>query len=506
MIWTHLYRNSLVICFLIVPLLTACSNPHSNLTNSKVNGTQSHAEEKLNIGIMLPAYYKKSPDEDSPVIKQLEEITNTELNFRFVPSTTYSSALSIAISLDSLPEITVIPGKTVAFIDAVRAGKFWELGPYLKDYPNLSQANSLILNNASIDGKTYGIYRARTLGRMGVSVRRDWMDRLGLDNPQTIDDFYDLLKAFTEQDPDGNGKDDTYGMVVTSYSGPWDIMQVWFGAPNGWGMDENGRLIPAHLTPEYMEALRFFRKIYSEGLVNRNFAVMDPNQWVEPIVRGEAGVIVDVADMAQRVEGKIQRTKAQEQVMDVFGAPEGPYGRRDYSTAGYGGMIAISKSSVKTEEELKQVLAFLDRINDEDAQILLGNGIAGRHYEDMGSYVIPSEDQDVMVELQNLNQLLMFIPEDRTRPVESSGLREKAEQLQVDNEKIIVSDLAEPLVSDEYAEKGEKLDKIINDARTMFIMGQIDEAGLEQATVEWRRSGGDEYIEDINELYSKSLP
>ena len=84
-----------------------------------------------------------------------------------------------------------------------------------------------------------------------------------------------MLKAFTTDDPDGNGKDDTYGLVASKFNGPWDNMQIWFGAPNKWGDDGSGNLIPAHETPEYMEALKFFRQIYSEGLVNKDFAVMD---------------------------------------------------------------------------------------------------------------------------------------------------------------------------------------------------------------------------------------
>ena len=46
---------------------------------------------------------------------------------------------------------------------------------------------------------------------------KDWLDKLGLEQPKTIDDFYNVPKAFKEQDPDGNGANDTYGMIVTDY-------------------------------------------------------------------------------------------------------------------------------------------------------------------------------------------------------------------------------------------------------------------------------------------------
>lgn len=69
-----------------------------------------------------------------------------------------------------------------------------------------------------------------------------------MDPPRTIDDFYEMLKAFTYDDPDGNGEDDTYGTVVSKFEGPWNVMQTWFGAPNKWGIDPEGHLIPDFLT------------------------------------------------------------------------------------------------------------------------------------------------------------------------------------------------------------------------------------------------------------------
>ncbi|XEC95830.1 extracellular solute-binding protein [Paenibacillus tarimensis] len=498
---------SLCIAAVVAGMLAACagSEVKGNALDNTGSSNSFRNEVRLKLDIMLPAYYKKSPEDNSPVIRLLEELTGTELHFIFVPNSSYPDNLNIALASDMLPKLTVVQSKSASFIQAVRAGTFWELGPYLQEYRNLGQANPVVLNNASIDGKTYGIYRSRTLGRMGVIIRKDWLNNLGLEIPKTIDEFYQVLKAFTILDPDGNGKDDTYGMVVSRYTGPWDTMQVWFGAPNGWGEDENGNLIPAHLTPEYMEALRFFRRLYAEGLINRDFAVMDPAKWHDPVVNGEAGVIVDVSDAASRIEGKIRRIEGldedQEQVMDVFGAPQGPKGRRDMPTSGYSGLIAVSKTAVKTEAELKKVLDFLDRVNDEDVQVLLGNGIAGRHFEDRGDYIAPSTDGELMTELQNLNQLLMFIPENRTRKVEQTGLREKIRELQKANEEIIIANPAEPLISDIYAVKGQQLDEFISDARTMYILGQIDEEGHQTAIEEWRRNGGDEYMEEINALY-----
>ncbi|MMZ69544.1 Lipoprotein LipO precursor [compost metagenome] len=55
-----------------------------------------------------------------------------------------------------------------------------------------------------------------------------------------------------------------------------------------------------------------------------------------------------------------------------------------------------------------------------------------------------------------------------------------------------------------YSQKGSQLDNIINDARIKFIVGQLDEAGLKAAFEVWRNTGGDELVNEMNELYANS--
>ncbi|MEK4366817.1 extracellular solute-binding protein [Paenibacillus sp. FSL H7-0942] len=476
-------------------ILGACS------TDKTGSGTAAGGTDEITI--MLPNFEAENPPENSPVIQKLEELTKVDVNLQWVPSSSYEDKFNITLASGKLPQIMVVLGKSPSFINAARTGAFWELGPYLKDYPNLSQLNEIITNNASIDGKTYGIYRARALGRNGVTIRKDWLENLGLEEPKTIDEFYNVLKAFTKDDPDGNGKDDTYGLVASKFTGPWDNMQVWFGAPNKWGDDGSGGLIPAHETPEYMEALKFFRQIYSEGLVNKDFAVMDATKLPDPFVNGQAGVMVDVADNAQRMDQKIlDKDPNATGRVDVLQAMEGPKGLRDMPTSGYSGLIAISKSSVKTEEDLKKVLSFLDQLNEPELQALLYNGLEGKQYEKKEDYIIPSTDKLALRDLQGLNQILMFVPEDRTLRVQQTPVREKVAQVQKANEEIVIANPGEPLISDVYAQKGPQLDNIINDARIKYIVGQIDEKGFEDAVALWKNNGGDDYVKEVNELYA----
>lgn len=491
--------------------LVACQDDNTNNKNntakndsnntSENNGAET--EEPFKISIMTTTHNPDPPTNDSPNVIALGEYTNTELDMIFVPASNYEDRFNITLGSGELPTI-MLASKSPSFIQAARDGAFWDITDYIDDYENLSQLNDIIRNNISIDGKVYGLPRTRPLGREAVSIRKDWLENLGLDMPETIDDFYEVLKAFTNDDPDGNGEDDTYGLVVSEYEGPWNVMQTWFGAPNKWGIDDEGKLYPDFMAPEYREALNFFKKIYDEGLVNEDFAVMDPAQWSDPIVNGEAGVMVNVADEANRLQNKLLDVDPSlEGAIDLIGAIEGPHGLFSLPTSGYNDLLAISTTAVKTEEELRRVLEFMDMLSTEEGETLAHNGVEGIHYEIVDGVYVPTDDPTLVNEYSSLNQILTFIPGDRFLKEPETEIKQKEQVILAENEEIVVANPAEPLVSQVYAQRGAQLDNIIGDARIQYIVGQIDESGLDEAEELWLRSGGQDLIDEMNELYEE---
>ncbi len=473
----------------------------------------------LELSIMLPVFNTSYPKDGSPVLAEIEKKTNTKIHIDWVPNSSYNDKFNITLASSKLPSIMYVPdSKSSSFVNAAKSGAFWDVAPYLKNYKNLGQANQTVLQNYAIDGKTYGIYRSRALGRNGINFRQDWLDNVGLTAPKTIDDFYNMLKAFKEKDPDKNGKDDTYGMVLVKWTGTWasgfDTIKLWFGAPNKWGV-ANGALVPEHETAEYFEALKFMRKLFEEKLINQDFAVYDSAKWIDPVVNGKAGVIVDVTDTAGRIEQKIHealkaanKDEPNKHFVDNLIGVEGKNGLKALPTTGYAGILAIPKSAVKTEEELKQVLQFIDQTNEAELQTLLYSGIEGKHYsKDADGFIVPTTDTALIEsEVSGLGQMLTYIPETRTLKSKKTQtpLSIKTEKLQKEAEKYVVPNPAESFISKVYSQKGPQLDNIINDARIKYIVGQSSEADWKTAVELWKKSGGDEYVKEMNELYAAS--
>jgi putative aldouronate transport system substrate-binding protein len=469
--------------------------------------TASIDPDNPEISIMTKAYNADSAAPDSPVVQALEEFVGSKLNISWIPTTGYDEKVTAAMGSGEYPQVMLVGSRSSSVIQNSRAGTFWDITDKLTDaenYPNLAQSNEMINHNISIDGKVFGLYRARTVGRAGVSIRKDWLDNLGLSTPETIDDLYNVLKAFKEQDPDKNGQDDTFGMIVTNYiDGPLNNIAIWMGAPNQWGLDENGELAPMFTTDEFVEALDFLRKCYSEGLINQDMATYDSDKWNEQFLQSKAGVIIDVADRARRLAQNMQES-VPEAVVDVFGyvTKDADSEPRTLPTSGYDGYYVFPKSAVATEDDLDFILGVMDKCNEQEALNLMNYGIEGRNYTlDENGYVVKSDDSTLTKEYADLNQFATGIIATELSVAYTTDVAEKIDEVYEDNEVWAVANPAEPYVSDTYSTKGPQLDAIMSEANTKYIVGQITLDEWKAQVERWKSQGGDDVIKEMNEAY-----
>lgn len=506
------------------------SSSQSSSSSASSSSSESSSEAKkgpANISVMLIDYNGNAlgVEKSKEVIQKVEEYTNTKINFTWVASDSYEDKLGITLMSDDMPQIIAVSGTNATIVSAAKAGAFWDLAPFIKDsasFPNLSQANANVNKQITLNGQLIGIYRARPIGRNGVGYRKDWAEKLGLGEPKTIEDIYNMAKAFTEKDPDGNGKKDTYGIALCKYSGPFDIMQTWFGAGNGW-VEKDGKLVPNFQTEEYMEALKFFKKMYDEGLVYKDFAVRDTATWLDSIKNGECGIYIDVLDGSRRawdyfVTNNIPAVTGNGTAsMNLVGAiaKDASSQPKTLATSGFGGYFVVTKSA-KTEDDVKNCLHLLDKMCDDEMRLLADYGLEGYDWQvnDKGNLEVLTKDQQLNQKSMNgLNQLIAYIPYrtggyqvgGRTIKVESTERTDLQAKVISENEKYAVFNPAAGYLinSETYSLNGANLDQIISDARTQYICGQIDEAGLKAAWDNWAAQGGTTLIEEINNLYKQ---
>jgi putative aldouronate transport system substrate-binding protein len=492
-------------------LLSACGGEAPAKPAGEAPQTQASQTPKgpASISVMMPYFTTEPPKADNPVFKKLQELTNTKLNITWVPNAAYKDKLSVSLASNNLQQISVIVNLdggiyAPSILNGVRSGAFWEIGPMLKDYPNLGKLNKDVLENVSHDGKNYALYRPRPLARGGIVFRKDWLDALGLKEPKTVDELYNVIRAFTLNDPDKNGKNDTYGLVSRKGIADLDMLAGFFGAGNGWEL-RDGKLIPNFMTPEYLDALKFYNRLFKEKLMNPDFAVSEGNQSKAIFENGKAGVVISTAiDDALANDVAVKKLNPSGAV-DIVSRIQGPKGERIIASAGYNGIFMFPKSAIKTEAEMRAILAFFDKMFEPEIANLLNWGIEGRHYHmENGKAVSTTEEQNLKTdELSGVPQLSIVMDTDAPLEGEFTPLKQKIRTMFKENESIAVSNPATALISPTLSEKVGELDKIRNDAKVKFILGEIDENGWKQEIEKWSNSGGDKGIEEMNAEYTK---
>ena len=472
-----------------------------------ISGCQKKDETKERDPFTIMTILHTSEIPSNRIATLLEEKTNTDIHIQWVPNGNYIETLYAAFATDSLPEATFLGNITtyLYFKEAMNDGQFWEIGPLLDEFPNLKNLNQSTYDNLSVDGKIYALYQGRRQARSGLIYRKDWADRLGLSAPTTIDEFYEMARAFTEDDPDGNGINDTFGLVDRSdlIYGAFKTVASWFGSPNGWG-EKDGKILPDFMFPEYVETMDFFKKLRDDGYMNRDFPLTSKEDQQSLLENGEAGMYIgSLGDVLPIYNEAMKINPAVE--FDVQNKIIGPKGTfHIWSLPGYHSAVVFPKSAVKTEERLKEILSFFDQLASPELANLIFWGIEEEHYTVKNGYASVNAPAEIIEkEVKPYQALEIGEPETNGRyeHIPNAKIREKAERLMKENEQYRVEDNSIQLISPTHIAVGDHLEQIIHDATYEYILGIIDEKGFNEKIQEWKQYGGEQVIEEYTRSF-----
>lgn len=454
------------------------------------------------------------------ILQKLQDYCGVDVDLIWYANDALSEKNSLALANPStMPQIMSWGGTVTGdVVTAAKNGAFVDLNKYIWDeakYPNLSKLSKTVAANLTVDGKLIALPRTRVVGRYGLSYRTDWAEKLGVTLPEnaTPDDVYKMLYAFTYGDPDGNGVDDTIGMEMTLYTGPFDIIQTWFGCGNGW-QDVNGELMPVWTTDNYFEAVEYIKKLYDDGLMPADFYSRPTDSWSNGCKTGENGVYIDVLDSGKRIWQYFEKEEtltpsvvdpSVPATMTLYGAVNG----HTLATAGYNGFFTLSAVTLDTEEKIEAALTLLDKLCDPEMLIITQYGLEGVNYHMEDGYIVKddTENEALAANYKGLNQLLTFLPSSESAngaiPVKSDKFAEAqnaayAEALQYAEVNPALSFLVN---SETYSDIGADLDTQASAARTQYICGEIDMDTLKATLQSIKSQGYNDIIAEVNAQY-----
>lgn len=348
--------------------------------------TATAADGPTEISIMTLFYAPEPATPDNVLEEEIEARTNTELEVQWVSPNNYDDKLNVTLASGDMPDLTLVRKFPMPelVVSMMSQGAFWEIGPYIERYENLQAMPESIWRNITfVDGKIYSFPRPRPLYGGETSIlRKDWLDSLGMDMPASIDEVTEVLRAFVFDDPDGNGKDDTLGLVAdvrAADMGALNFFEYVFNNTTGHWKAVDGKLVPSFSLDSQRDALVWMKELYDEGLLVEDFAVLQKGEVSNLLKTGDAGMSCNALNATVGWTHNLQKVNPNGR---FAGLPpvENSYGEvYANESQGFWGYYVVPKQSVDAEE-FEAICAFLDFAYSEEGHNLGKYGLEGVHH------------------------------------------------------------------------------------------------------------------------------
>jgi len=320
--------NSVVLLIIVFALITACSSNNnegkrgdpaaSPEATTPSNNSQSSAIEnldpfgKIDPPIEVTAVRAAAPlkFEDGETIENngwtelYEKELGIKLKYLWI-SDQFEQKMNVTMVSGKLPDIMPVDGGQ--FKRLAETGQLADLTEALDKYGSetlkelYTKDGGIGLKSATVDGKLLALPWLGSYTDTGplLWIRTDWLKKLNLPEPQSMEDVLQIADAFVNQDPDGNNKKDTYGLTLnkdlfTDLFGLDGFFNSYHAYPKIWIKDASGNIVYGSIQPEMKTALAKLQEMYKAGLIDREFVVNNADKVGEFANAGKVGLTYSV--------------------------------------------------------------------------------------------------------------------------------------------------------------------------------------------------------------------
>ncbi len=455
-----------------------------------------------------------------------------------VLSADYSNKVNIVIASNDIPDLFQVSASQLQTL--VEAEMLCDLTQVFDEYASdLTKSlmygdGGLAIGSATFDGKLYALpyVTANFYEPSLLWVRQDWLDNLGLAVPTTIEEVLAVAKAFKENDPDMNGKNDTGGIAFSNYlfDGITSLIGFFNGYhayPNTWVTQEDGTVVFGSTLPEMKNALARLAQAYQDGLIDKEFAVKDASKVSEEIIGGKYGI--SYGQNWNIYQYGLGLTADRDMMWTPVAAPSSDDTQSKASVAFSTGAYYVVSSECKHPEAIIQMLnmqteiVFGDRRDEPDFIAVWQDGttIQQNHLAVVGTSTPDSLTEYALRQLveavitRNPDLLKDCVTEtDKYQPcveyMDNGNTDYYMQYHQVKAFNVLVDEY--PLdrlvrtafggVTETMASKGGILSNYLTEVFTKIIMGEEPLDAFDTCVSEWYRMGGDQITKEVNEWVS----
>ncbi|PAV31151.1 ABC transporter substrate-binding protein [Virgibacillus profundi] len=396
--------NKLIIILgaLILLLLAACSKDETaggEVSEEAKDNTNETGMPIVEDEIKLNFFAGKSPAtaddwNDVMVFNEYEKMTNIDIEWEMVPHASLSEKRNLALASGNMPDAFHSAGMPVAdILKYGQQGLFIPLNDLIDQYaPNLKK---IMEENPDVkkaltfpDGNIYSFPQMAEPELLSYRIgplpwiNEEWLGTLGLDMPETTEDYYNYLKAVKEEDPNGNGEADEIPYGGTGIATLFSYLQGSFGVANMGTSNANIDLDPESgdlrffpTTEGYKELLQYMNKLFNEGLIEQNIFSIESDQYHANASEGKYGSTVWYSP------GEIFGEDIGE-VLTGMPALEGPNGHNQFTTLMSPAFNIGAFVITSANENPAATVRWIDHFYGDEGMKLFFMGIEGETFEE----------------------------------------------------------------------------------------------------------------------------
>ncbi|TLS48538.1 extracellular solute-binding protein [Paenibacillus antri] len=423
--------------------------------------------------------------------------------------------------------------------DLIDSGKFMEVGDAFEKYASQTWKDAMnedptVWYPHTRDGKKYGIpildYAYN--GDPVLFIREDWLKKLNLEAPKTLDDLEKVLDAFTNGDPDGNGAKDTFGLTIgfKNWLNTWMADAGWvFGAygtmPNQWNKDGQGGIEYGSVNPAMKDGLGRIKSWMEKGYISKESALWDEVKATEAFTAGKAGIVAGphwmpywpLEDVKKNVPG------AEYKAYPIPTGPDGKAGR--HGTTNANGVVLLNKDI--GEEQLKAFFVYQNYLFDNYANPTAGSehelglhqgydwdivdgkptvltegqgGFASNKYTlTFDGARIPSLSLTTLAKIARGEEAVT--PYEKLQKEMAPATVLEAAKIVMDQKDIVMPSMFTGTPTPTMSSKREFLEKLEKETFSKIIYGEVPLEEFDKFVQDYLKNGGEQIKQEANEWY-----
>lgn len=358
--------------------------------------------------------------------------TPVHINYIALPNTGYADAVSLRLLSGEVPDIIYFQGGDAEFANQ---GILEDLRPWIEKSSYLKDA-MWPHNKARIENYPYLLYvfPARTKSPL---VRQDWLEQSGLEPPTDLEEWTEFLRALSDSDFDGNGTEDTYGIIAPDNTAELDaIFNQSFGITASWLKNADGEWISSRVSDGERDKLAYYHTLFAEGILDPEFITSNWEVKEDKFYTGRVAVIAGTAgSVVDTYRSKMQQVNPGTELALL----DPPDGLEAVNIAKEDRGFAIHAMS----ENKEAAFAFLDFMASPEGQIIDRLGVEGEQYKRNGDSYEALPDMGLWYpRYWTVNPDYWTPPFELLAPVAAASLEQGARYFTPDNAFVWPGDMA----------------------------------------------------------------